>query len=133
MTPEQLAEIEARANAATEGPWEVDRNYPFTSDLVGIFASDIKQYVVKVADQDWEDNPTSADDATFIANARTDVPALLALVREQQAKLDAVRDTHKPFTHHFQSPPAGSIEVCHSCRESYPCPTIAALTGTDQP
>ena len=24
MTPERLAEIEARANAATEGPWEAD-------------------------------------------------------------------------------------------------------------
>jgi hypothetical protein len=117
MSPDQLAAIEARAQAATEGPWEMDEG---------------SYHVYRGEDMICADLYTEPD-AAFIAAARTDVPALLALVREQQAKLDRVRDTHKPFTHHFQSPPAGSIEVCHSCRESYPCPTIAAITAADRP
>jgi hypothetical protein len=131
MTPDQLAAIEARAQAATEGPWESLR------------AGMLGTRVVRV-DGEWDGlvpdefitmvTPAlrKFDDADFIAHARTDVPALLALVREQRAAIERVRALHKPFTHHFLSPPAGSLEVCHSCHESYPCPTIAALTAPEE-
>jgi hypothetical protein len=87
---DQLAAIEARTQAATDGPWEVDRNYPFSSDLVGIFAQDAKKYVLEVAGQGEVNDPTTSADANFIAHARTDVPALIAMVREQRAALDLI-------------------------------------------
>ena len=40
---------------------------------------------------------------------------------------------HRPITHHFLTPPAGSVEVCHSCREEYPCPTVAAIEDALNP
>lgn len=66
-----------------------------------------------------------------LSESADDVPALIALVRSQYAQIERVRELHTPFTHHFLTPPAGSLEVCHSCHESYPCPTIAALTATE--
>lgn len=116
-----LDAIQARVDAATEGPWMCRSDHA----------------VVQVADSKGEQlagvvyGPAYRPDAEFIAHARTDVPALLALVREQQAQIGRVRELHTPFTHHFLSPPAGSLEVCHSCHESYPCPTVAALTATE--
>ncbi len=61
MTPLDLDAIEARCDAATRGPWKVD---------------------LDVFDKQGQE----LRDATFIAAARTDVPALLALVRELEAE-----------------------------------------------
>jgi len=72
--PSRLAAIEARAQAATEGPWQMDEG---------------SYHVYRGEDMICADLYTEPD-AAFIANARTDVPALLALVREQQAKLDRI-------------------------------------------
>ena len=93
MTPERLDEIEARANAATPGPWEwhpymgsgatlAKPNHPFH-----------ELNILKTTD-DW---PPVAADAEFIAAARTDVPALLAEVRRLQAAVERVRVLHVPF------------------------------------
>lgn len=77
MTDLNLDAIEARANAATEGPWEsLDRGDRLVAwrqrdDELGIAAFD---YVVP-------EPMDNADDAEFIAHARTDVPALVAEVR----------------------------------------------------
>jgi hypothetical protein len=89
--PALLAPIRERADKATEGPWEVDRNTPFTSDLVGIFAPARKHYILQVENQDDVDDPTSDEDIKFLAAARTDIPRLLAA-------LDAVLALHKPET-----------------------------------
>lgn len=85
MTKNPLEAIQARADAATEGPWEVDRNYPFSSELVGIYATNRKDYVIKADDQD--EYPTQGTDAVFIAHAREDVPALVAALRAVEAVL----------------------------------------------
>jgi len=90
---DRLDEIEARADAATEGPWEwhpymgsgatlAKPNHPFH-----------ERNILKTTD-DW---PPVADDAEFIAHARTDIPALLAEVRRLQAAADRVRALHVPF------------------------------------
>ena len=92
MTPERLAEIEARANAATQGPWEwhpymgsgatlAKPNHPFH-----------ELNILKTTD-DW---PPVAADAEFIAAARNDVPALLAEVRRLQDAVERVRELHRP-------------------------------------
>lgn len=66
----RLNEIEARANAATEGPWMGIR-YPdgFLGRVIGGNGFGVA-----------EDFPDDAD-AEFIAHARTDVPALVAVAR----------------------------------------------------
>jgi len=69
---DHLAAIEARAQAATEGLWRAGGS--------GVVAD--REYVAMGVRTD--------PDAAFIANAPTDIAHLLALVREQQAKLDRV-------------------------------------------
>lgn len=80
---DSLDAIQARVDAATEGPWcltgepeEVKAVAKYTSAngiSTGIYITDLVE---------------SDEDAEFIAHARTDVPALLALVREQQARIE---------------------------------------------
>ena len=79
-----LEAIQSRADKATPGPWA---NY---GDLTH------EVYPKNANEDDEPDNiafevPRLAD-AEFIANARTDIPALLAIVREQAATIAAVRD-----------------------------------------
>ncbi len=79
MDEKRLAEIEARANAATPGPWEPEHR--------GVVGNDV--FIV-------EDCVTAGWDAyranqAFIATARTDVPALVAEVRRLTAALAAAR------------------------------------------
>jgi len=81
-----LAAIEARANAATEGPWYVDdaeqtvRAQEYAGEIIYDRSAEHSS--------EWEGFKPTAE---FIAHARTDVPALLAKVREQAAQLDKVR------------------------------------------
>jgi len=95
-TVDQLAAIEARAQAATEGPWKAsDFGHPGRDEPSSIIihkgafnwrAIHDGEYVAAMTAWDSQEDA----DADFIAHARTDVPALLALVREQQATIDRV-------------------------------------------
>jgi hypothetical protein len=79
MTSPDLDAIEARANAATPGPWvaqnydddELDGNWP-CCDRVG--RPDSAKALAHVV--------LGSDDAEFIAHAREDVPVLIARIRE---------------------------------------------------
>ena len=78
MGDDELREIEARAEAATPGPWtwdhEDDRlNSPHCPVL---FSCDIGEFRNCV----W----LTRDDAAFIAQAREDVPRLVAEIRRLQ-------------------------------------------------
>ena len=113
MTPERMAEIEARANAATPGPWEAwDRGIGFEVHVNG-----------EELNSEFRETFRQAD-AEFIAEARTDVPALLAEVRRLQAAVERVRELHVPDGEGF----------CRACDygTQHPCPTIAALDGDEQ-
>ena len=94
MTDLDLDAIEARANAATDGPW----GYPFagknritTPVDIDVTEADwggenLREYVLScLADR----NAWRAADAEFIAHARTDVPALVAALREARDLLNA--------------------------------------------
>jgi hypothetical protein len=77
LTPEDLAAIEARCEAATPGPWEsldsqVMRDVRWRR---GPIASCLSSY------------ESSQLDAKFIAAARTDIPRLLAALREQSDRV----------------------------------------------
>lgn len=89
MSTPDLDAIQARTDAATEGPWE-----PMRAGLLGT-------RVVHV-DGEWEGivpdefitmvTPSlkKFDDALFMSHARTDVPALLAYARDLEARIGRV-------------------------------------------
>jgi hypothetical protein len=91
-----LDAIEARANAATDGPW---LGYDERSDLreenpdvnpmwvVAHMEPDGVNWVRDIADIGGGEQDEA--DAEFIAHARTDVPALVAALREARAERDA--------------------------------------------
>lgn len=76
VTPEQRAEIQKRADAATKGPWK-----PVRSATCGHLRAEHNH------NQDPRQEWTDADLA-FIAHARTDIPALLRHIaaREKEAQ-----------------------------------------------
>jgi hypothetical protein len=75
--------------------------------------------------------------AVTIEQSQADVPALLAMVREQRAAIERVEALHQQR--------GGSYKTCSHCVRpsgypnrseqpvAWPCPTIAALTTTDKP
>jgi hypothetical protein len=74
MTKEQLAAIEARATAATMGPWEGHAN-------AGVVSKHTHDDVFETGCGCCTEKDLSAEDAAFIAAARVDVPFLVAEVR----------------------------------------------------
>jgi len=80
----KLAEWEALANAATEGPWDTDGG--------GTSIGHGDKWVAHVVDQQEPNEPVQARaDAEFIAHARQIVPALLGFVREVQAACERAK------------------------------------------
>ena len=97
----RLNEIEARANAATEGPWDafMDRiDHPGKS--VFAVAYDVG----------------CDGDAEFIAHARTDVPDMAAALR-------AVLELHK----REESPSGDYCDECFPNEWHWPCSTVATI------
>ena len=96
MTPDDLARIEARAAAATEGPWVVETPESVYGHDGGPDWADLRWVSDRatVADDDppWL-GPVATADAEFIAHARTDVPALVAALREAWQEHDAAAPT----------------------------------------
>jgi hypothetical protein len=76
-----LNAIEARTNAATGGPWEAstrDLTHPQAGG-VNVYAGDAGSVA---SDGEGYQGACSGPDGEFIAHARTDLPALVARVRE---------------------------------------------------
>jgi len=93
MTEEELNAIEARANAATAGPWRGTKNEGVQADDTAVFETGCGCCTEKFL---------SEPDALFIANARTDVPALVAEIRRikqemYQEALDDMRQLAAPL------------------------------------
>ena len=82
MTALDLAPIKARADAATEGPWERRDG----EDYAMVDAPERPQ-IALVA---------SGEDATFIAHARTDVPALCDEIERLRAVFEQVEVASLP-------------------------------------
>jgi hypothetical protein len=83
MTPEQLKAIRERAEAATAGPWEstTPAAYEGAPDAAWLKAPRGTDFYT-----DYDGGIRQAD-AAFIAHARADVPALLALVEQLQERV----------------------------------------------
>ena len=135
----RLNEIEARANAATEGPWEWEGEAKAewelgANSLVPSRRPDDPVLYGYGYDASGIEVKTPAD-AEFIAHARTDVPWLLEQVERRDKALEAVRALHKPV----EVEPSETI--CSGCSTlrgqgetaryfpftEYPCPTVTAI------
>jgi len=98
MTPERLAEIKARADAATEGPWWTDARWSEEECGTSIIAArtdcgelpgNPSRGQVAFATQMLPANARRCErDAVFIAHARTDIPDLLATITGLQAEVE---------------------------------------------
>jgi hypothetical protein len=104
----RLDEIEARANAATEGPWnfgtgteeplDLAARIEWVADTLGYGNEKRHLWATWRPDGESEgrvivpaltgDGPNAHHNAEFIAHARSDVPALLAFAREVAEVLD---------------------------------------------
>jgi hypothetical protein len=108
MTPEQLAAIKARADAATPGPWE--------SATTGVW-SDIEGDL-------WVADTSHDYDAAFIAHAREDVPALLAEVDKWRARAEkAEAQVAAVITMHTPAQRYVGGRYCTHDGFSWPCHT----------
>jgi hypothetical protein len=83
MTPEQLQAIAEREKRATPGPWAVGQDEERASRPE--FVHDTRGHVL------FDGDEAEHDDLQFAAYARTDIPALLELVREQARELERLR------------------------------------------
>lgn len=81
-----LDTIEARANAATEGPWMFGTKKATYRPAIG-HPDGLGGLVAHIDAIDMNET-----DAEFIAASRTDVPALVARVRELEATVERVRE-----------------------------------------
>ena len=73
MTKEQLNEVQARADAATPGPWSISRHGEVWDVTGEVIQSDI--LIPRCYPPEHEDNKR------FIAHSRKDIPALIAEVK----------------------------------------------------
>ncbi len=94
MTNDELRAIEARANAATAGPWKFIEPIPEVAGIVGFVQNGPEPW--QTLGDNGEPGKMSHGDAMFIAHARTDVPALVEEVRRlrelvREAYLEAMR------------------------------------------
>jgi hypothetical protein len=112
ITPERLAQIKARADKATAGPWDEIRGNTVRA-VKGDFAVPIFESLAPI---DWHKNKRLTDgvmckaysdevnNAAFIASARQDIPDLIAALEAAQAEnanlragLDASKSAFKNF------------------------------------
>jgi len=87
MTEDELSKIEARANAATPGPWTFLPDQRLERRGLGILGPSFERVALMP-------EPAGAHpvDALFVAHARTDVPALVAEVRRLRLALHIAVD-----------------------------------------
>ena len=106
----RLDKIEARANAATEGPWNV---------FMGRIDHPGRSLVAVAYDVGCD------EDAEFIAHARADVPDMAAALR-------AVLDLHIPDYTYPDCPKCAECSDLASTEArrvavTWPCPTVAEI------
>jgi hypothetical protein len=81
LTEKQLTDIEARAGAATPGPWS-----PYTVHGPTFYANVAGPYLRGVGDLDFGVGEQAEADKEFVKHAQQDVTALVAAVRRLQAQ-----------------------------------------------
>jgi hypothetical protein len=103
MTDEELQAIEARAAAATAGPWKPAEDLycgEGTGYRPGGWRVDMRKR--PLTEYIWVTSLFQSD-AEFIASARTDVPALLKEVKRLRDLLDVEVEIHGQTTAHHSA------------------------------
>ena len=121
----RLNEIEARANAATEGPWR----HISIFEVGGFVENPHGRELFDWAQDDAGTICAPDPDAEFIAAARTTVPALLDA-------LEKVLELHPRVVVMAADPEFGQMEddaICGACivnhePADWPCPNVRAIT-----
>ena len=85
LTEDEVMEIEARANAATEGPWSSPANVQPWVDEAACLSSIITRDGGYIYHRNWKQVCANMD---FISQARTDIPELCQTVRALRAALE---------------------------------------------
>lgn len=88
MTPDRLAEIEARANAATKGPWEVHDGNSWRRIGVQFGGSVIEPIKQRDGHPDLH---ARREDLELAAHSRADIPDLIAEIRRLNSIIDDLR------------------------------------------
>ena len=86
LTDKELAEIQARADAATEGPWQYMHN-PYHRSI-GRDESSVVFEIAYGAGLATEPDPNGV----FAAHARQDIPKLLAAVDERDKEIARLKE-----------------------------------------
>jgi hypothetical protein len=90
LTDQELQEMEARANAATEGPWDVWMQFNvLNKNGRGVAAAGGYQTNVN-QEKEFKANLSNA---AFIAAARTDLPRVIAELREARAVIESIANS----------------------------------------
>ncbi|MFH8380672.1 hypothetical protein ACH4E7_06980 [Kitasatospora sp. NPDC018058] len=119
--PLDLDAIQARADAATDGPWTVDDS-EIEADIIAASG-----WIARTDSEFSEDRAN----AEFIAAARTDVEQLLARVRELEAETERLRDVLKRTRALAETDPptcadCGHLESAHDPAGDRDCNASAA-------
>ncbi|OZE04353.1 hypothetical protein CH249_25815 [Rhodococcus sp. 05-2255-3B1] len=156
MNGVELAAIEARAKAASRGPWAVWHDLDHQGFRT---VGDAESYAKILANGITEEAEPTAhvyidEDAEFIAHAREDVPALLAVLRERDNTIARVRALHvRNQDGEWQCHDADCDKcqlgyghhgpICSYCSNSdpddenaiivWPCPTVQIIDGLPAP
>ena len=123
----RLDQIEARANAATPGPWEAGCN----DRHVLYVTTENEEFCAEYGPELYDSQGFFSDaDTEFIAHARTDMPDMAAALR-------AVLEIHQDGGESQGYLDDGSYgDMPHCCTECwslgeygvpYPCPTVTAI------
>lgn len=98
MTDEhRITEIEARATAATEGPWGIWRGekncYGGTPRNIQT-SKGTHRWICHVTLLKTLDAPQADDNAVFISHSREDIPYLLSLLRDRDAEIERLNHSN---------------------------------------
>ena len=122
----RLNEIEARTNAATEGPWEAKSETPTMAGAVWNLRITGKPGI-RMNVTEWQHGMENAE---FIAHARTDVPDMAAALR---AVLEIHQDGGESQGYLDDGSYGDMPNCCTECGSfgeygvPYPCRTVAAI------
>ena len=119
MADLDLAAIRARAEAATEGPWDYAGQGWVRHGDMSVGSDQIPEVLAATV--------LSDADGAFIAHAREDIPALLAEIDRLNATIQRVRELHSSEGRTW-----ADFDTCADCHKAYPCPTTRALEGGEQ-
>lgn len=92
LSPERLADIEARANAATPGPWDFVETWEQEMIWLELVAGDgtfiLRAPLLYARESDSEKHNRHQANLEFAAFARRDIPDLLAALKQAQQERD---------------------------------------------